>query len=118
MREPGTEAFPALSCVPTKRYVNLLDNRVEMCHDIGMRTSHQHRGADQMSTEFTNSDYERTHGKSPRGEGGWAFQRSSARTAFSRERYGEVEFFYGTLTVARKQAKQTMSDSSFVAVLG
>lgn len=69
------------------------------------------------ATEFTTSPYERSHGKAPRGNGSWAFQRSTTRVAFAGDLYGEVEFYNGTLTEAKKQARKNML-TDFVAVLG
>jgi hypothetical protein len=65
----------------------------------------------------TTEAFQRSHMTKPRGNGGWAFQRSTRRTAFEAERFGEVEFFFGTFTDARAQAVASMADAPFVAVM-
>jgi hypothetical protein len=71
-----------------------------------------------MKTQTTTAAYWRTHGKAPRGRGGWAFQRSTTRTSYTEDRYGETEFFNGTFTEASKQARAAMTDAEFSACLG
>ena len=48
--------------------------------------------------EVTTSSYVRSHGREPKGRGGWAFQRTYNYTAYERELYGEVIFAPGALT--------------------
>lgn len=70
-----------------------------------------------MATMTTTRAYERSHGRKPRGEGGWGFQRSTTEVAFDGDRYGDVHFFFGTYTEARKAAVEAMSDAAVVAVM-
>lgn len=69
---------------------------------------------------FTTRQFERTHGRKPKGFGNWAFQQVTAETAFDHERVGRVEFFTGTLTEAKAKAKaEGMGElTGLVAVLG
>ena len=67
--------------------------------------------------QFTTRHYVRTHGKAPKGQGGWAFQATTHDTAFDSERYGPVHTFYGTYTEAKSAARQSM-DAKTVAVMG
>lgn len=49
---------------------------------------------------FTDRAFYRSHGKSPRGRGGWAFQRSDTRDAFSTELFGPVVLVPGERTLS------------------
>lgn len=73
-----------------------------------------------MTVTFTTRQFERTHGRKPKGFGHWAFQRTTRETAFEGELVGEVEFFSGTLTEAKAAAKAAgMGElTGLVAVLG
>lgn len=71
-----------------------------------------------MATKFTADAYRRTNGKDPKGYGTWAFQRSTTRNAYWGDLYGELEFFAGTLTEAKKAARASMSDAEYLAILG
>lgn len=53
---------------------------------------------------FTDAAFRRSHSKAPRGNGCWAFQATTRRTAFESEMTGPVEFFSGTFTEAKAQA--------------
>jgi hypothetical protein len=65
--------------------------------------------------EFTNSQYVRAWGKNPRGEGGWAFAEVQSRDALDRDVIdGTLQFFYGTLTEAKKQARAHYATSGCV----
>jgi hypothetical protein len=68
-------------------------------------------------TEFTTRQFERTHGRKPKGFGAWAFQATTSETAFDSELTGSVQFFTGTFTEARAEAKQAF-EAPLVAVLG
>ena len=57
-----------------------------------------------MKIETTTRAFLRSHGKEPKGRGSWAFQAATNWTAFDRELVGELKFYYGTLTEAKKQA--------------
>lgn len=70
-----------------------------------------------MKTKFTTSQFERSHGRKPKGFGGWAFSRSTSASAFESDLFGEVEFFSGTLTEAKKLAAAKMTGAEFLAVL-
>lgn len=67
--------------------------------------------------QFTYAPYIRSHGKAPKGQGGWAFQATTSSTAFDAERYGDIRIYFGTLTEAKAAARQAMSDK-IVSVLG
>ncbi len=69
------------------------------------------------TTKFTTRQFERTHGRKPKGFGSWAFQATTSETAFDSELTGEIQFFTGTFTEARAAAKQAF-DAPLVAVLG
>jgi hypothetical protein len=69
-------------------------------------------------TTATTAQYRRTHGKDPRGQGTWAWQRSRTRNAYSGDTYGDTEFFDGTYTEARKQAQAAHSDAAYTACMG
>tara|TARA_R110000824_G_C14889720_1_gene644298 strand:- start:179 stop:391 length:213 start_codon:yes stop_codon:yes gene_type:complete len=69
-------------------------------------------------TTFTTSPFERSHGRKPKGFGMWAFQPATRQTAFDAELTGEVEFFTGTLTEAKAQARKHFTQAALVAVLG
>jgi len=71
-----------------------------------------------MTTSTTTAPYERSHGKAPRGYGAWAFQRSTTRTAYTSDCYGDTDFFTGTYTEARRQAEQAHADADFTACQG
>jgi hypothetical protein len=58
------------------------------------------------TTTFTVVPYLRSHGRSPRGRGVWAFQRARNASAFSYDLNGPVEFFSGSLAEAKKLARQ------------
>ena len=68
-------------------------------------------------TEVTTAAFERTHGRKAKGHGNWAFQAATHRTAFESELTGEVQFFTGTFTEARAEARQAFN-TPLVAVLG
>jgi len=70
-----------------------------------------------MSTTFTTAPFERSHGRKPKGHGDWAFQAATRDTAFESELTGEVEFFNGTFTEARAEARRFFT-APLVAVLG
>lgn len=57
--------------------------------------------------QFTTAPFVRSHMRQPRGRGSWAFQRSTGWTAFDRELVGEVRWFQGTLTEAKRQAVES-----------
>ena len=59
-----------------------------------------------MSTTFTTAPFERSHGRKPKGHGDWAFQAATRDTAFDSELTGEVQFFTGTFTKARAEARR------------
>ena len=52
-----------------------------------------------MKIEFSNRAYERSHGKMPKGTGMWGF------ALHSNPEPDEMQFFYGSLTQAKAQAK-------------
>ncbi len=68
-------------------------------------------------TKFTTRQFERTHGRTPKGFGAWAFQATTSETAFDSELTGEVQFFTGTFTEARAEARRFFT-APLVAVLG
>ncbi len=68
-------------------------------------------------TKFTTRQFERTHGRTPKSFGAWAFQAATHETAFESELTGEVQFFTGTFTEARAEARQAFN-TPLVAVLG
>ena len=57
-----------------------------------------------MRTTNSTADYERTHGRKPRGDGNWAF-RLSVLTADGWTVAVEMFFARGTFTVARSLAR-------------
>ncbi len=59
-----------------------------------------------MKVKFTTAPFERTHGRTPKGFGAWAFQATTSETAFDSELTGEVQFFTGTFTEARANARR------------
>ena len=59
-----------------------------------------------MKVKFTTAPFERTHGRTPKGFGAWAFQATTHDTAFESELTGEVQFFTGTFTEARAEARR------------
>ena len=65
--------------------------------------SNRQSGGLQNKTQFTDAPYVRSHGRSPRGRGMWAFQATSMHTAYDSELMGEILWFKGTLAEARKQ---------------
>jgi hypothetical protein len=69
------------------------------------------------TTAFTTAPFERSHGRKPKGYGAWAFQAATCDTAFDSELIGEVEFFTGTFTEARVEARRFFT-APLVAVLG
>lgn len=71
-----------------------------------------------MSTTATTAAYQRTHGKGPRGYGTYAWQRSTSRTAYDADRYGDTDFFTGTYTSTREQAQAAHSDAAYTACMG
>ena len=70
-----------------------------------------------MKVKFTTRQFERTHGRTPKGFGAWAFQATTHDTAFESELTGEVQFFTGTFTEARAEARRFFT-APLVAVLG
>lgn len=60
-----------------------------------------------MTVRFTNRAFERSHGRSPRGFGSWAFQATERLAAFDDDLVGEPVFFTGTLTDAKAQLVAT-----------
>jgi len=69
-------------------------------------------------TITTTARYQRTHGKSPRGKGTWAFKRSTTRDAYDADCYGPSTFApYGTYTQARRWAESTHRDAPYTALL-
>lgn len=56
------------------------------------------------SFSITSRDYERSHGKLPRGTGSWAFKFYPLDN--EDDAYGNVKFFNGSYTDAKKQAKE------------
>jgi hypothetical protein len=56
------------------------------------------------------SPYERSHGKCPRGEGSWAFQRTTSNAALTDDLYGKIEFWQGSLGDAMKKAQEFFAD--------
>lgn len=69
-----------------------------------------------MAAEFTAAAFVRSHRRSPKGRGSWAFQRTVRSTAFDAELFGPIEFFTGTLTEAKKAARAA-GFTGLVAVL-
>ena len=68
--------------------------------------------------QITTRPYNRSHGKAPQGNGGWAFQRSTTEVAFDADLYGDILFTkFGTLTECRKAAQAAMPDATWIAVL-
>lgn len=57
-----------------------------------------------MKVEFSTDEYERTHGKTPRGRGGWAF---CPKSKYNRSDYLDFIFWApsGTFAEAKKAAK-------------
>ncbi len=70
-----------------------------------------------MKTTFTTRQFERTWGSKPKGFGTWAFQATTTQTAFDSERTGEIQFFTGTLTEARNEARRSFTEP-LIAILG
>jgi len=70
-----------------------------------------------VRTEVTTAPFERSHGRSPKGYGAWAFQATTHRTGYASELTGEVEFFSGTFTEAAVAA-QRFFKVPLIAVLG
>ena len=66
---------------------------------------------------FTDRAFVRSTGRSPRGTGHWAFQASTRESAFDSDLVGEIEFFVGTLSNARSEARRHFAGAAFVAVL-
>lgn len=64
----------------------------------------------------TTAAYRRSHGKDPRGQGSWAFQRSTTRNAYVADTYGPTNFFSGTYTEARRKAEAAHADAPYTAV--
>tara|TARA_Y100000310_G_scaffold268551_1_gene281198 strand:+ start:38 stop:319 length:282 start_codon:yes stop_codon:yes gene_type:complete len=73
-----------------------------------MGTTNQ--GAQHMKIKFTTSPFERSHGHKPKGYGAWAFQVATHDTAYEAELIGDVEFFTGTFTQARAEARRFFSN--------
>ena len=82
---------------------------------LGMGTTTEETS--KMSTTFTTAPFERSHGRKPKGHGDWAFQAATRDTAFESELTGEVQFFNGTFTEARAEARRFFT-APLVAVLG
>jgi len=61
--------------------------------------------ANQDKLTFTDRAFVRSHGRSPRGTGCWAFCRTTTQVAFEADLLGEVEFYSGTLTEAKAALK-------------
>ena len=70
-----------------------------------------------MAPMFTTRNFERSHGRPPRGRGSWAFQESATDAAFEEDMRGDVEWFHGTYSEAREQAAQAFAGAEFVAVM-
>ena len=61
-----------------------------------------------MKVEFSTRKYEFSHGKTPRGTGGWGF--------YPVGNPDTVAFFYGSLTEAKRQAREWAREHSFTAL--
>jgi len=59
----------------------------------------------QRALPFDDRDYRRSHMKAPRGTGSWAFQ-AIGDTGLR----GDIVFFFGTLTDAKRQATAHFAD--------
>lgn len=70
-----------------------------------------------MTPPVTTAAFERSHGRRPRGTGSWAFSASQTSRAFTDDLRGNVAFFQGTFTEARRQAVAHFHAGPFVAVL-
>lgn len=72
-----------------------------------------------MSVKFTTSPFVRAHGRepSPTTWGTWFMQEATSSTAFDAELVGPVSEFSGTLSSARRQAREAFPAGSLVAVL-
>lgn len=58
-----------------------------------------------MTIRITTATYLRSHGKSPRGQGNWAFAPSTRESAYAAEiDYDQIVWFSGSYTDARRQA--------------
>lgn len=77
-----------------------LDDDFESC-DIGSMVN---ESGDTDKFVITSHDYELSHGKMPRGNGHWAFKFYPLKN--KEDDFGDIEFFSGTLTQAKKQAKE------------
>ena len=82
-----------------------------------METTTTTKGTEPMKVKFTTASFERSHGRQPKGFGAWAFQTTTHDTAYESELTGEVQFFTGTFTEARNEARQAFN-TPLVAVLG
>lgn len=58
-----------------------------------------------MKTTFHTDEYVRAHGKNPRGDGRWAFRITGSDGLGSWTTLDECCFFSGTLTSAKRAAK-------------
>jgi hypothetical protein len=54
--------------------------------------------------KFTTANYERSHGKAPRGRGNWGFQRTNGVFAYDRDLHGQIFWFSGTYQEAKRKA--------------
>ena len=69
-----------------------------------------------MKIEFTDSQYVRSHGHSPRGRGRWAFQPTTGYEAYDRQMINEPEFWAtGTLTEAKRKARAHYAEQDLAA---
>jgi len=57
-----------------------------------------------MRLTISTADYERTHGRKPRGRGNWAFRVSLGNGRGGWTTLLDPGFFYGTLTEGRRRA--------------
>ena len=64
------------------------------------------------AVRVTTRNFEASHGASPRGFGNWGFFFSNTERRFDAE-WTEPEFFSGTFTEARTQARRFARDNGF-----
>lgn len=65
-----------------------------------------------MKSTFDDSPYFRSHGKAPRGTGGWGFADINDQNDIDK-----VRFFYGTFSQARSQANKAFPAGSIIVVM-
>lgn len=84
--------------------------------DVGVRYGKPYiKSKDAVTESFsiTSRDYERSHGKLPRGTGSWAFKFYPTKN--KDDEYGDIEFFNGSYSDAKKQAKEYGMKNEYIS---